>query len=143
MVLAITTIHCAVNAPCSFVEIRSKGGEVEDDIDVFDFPTEEPETIFIDPFLCGVNPGEWEQLFEVAFEHPEDPLGALRRAGALPAEGAVIYLTPSQADLLRRELESMGPSPSATTIELTAYYFRDCLSRARLANGRAPVRSKR
>ena len=109
----------------------------EGELDAFDFPEGAATEVFIDPFACyTVNPAQWAELQEVVTGE-EDPEEALRRAGAGPGAGAVVFLTPAQLAACRRELESMGPAPDTVTAQACAFYLRDCLYRARIANGRS------
>jgi hypothetical protein len=114
-----------------------EGGDFE--IDVFDFPEADADELFVNPFLCtNVSVCQWKELQDIAVNGgaEADAEAALIRAGAGPRQGALVYLTPRQAGQLRQELQRLGFSPDPVAVEACAYYVRDCLHRARMANGR-------
>jgi hypothetical protein len=119
------------------------GGEADAEADVFDFPEAEATELFVDPFACpGASPLEWRELRAAAAAAPgSDALAALRAAGAQPADGAVLYLTPAQLAAIDSELEGMAPDPMG--VEIAAYMLRSCLGRARFANARGPRAPRR
>jgi len=113
-------------------------------IDVFDYPEVEATEIFANPFACyNVNPCDWEKLQEMAENAVDDPENELRCLGAGPSGGAIEYVTPAQLKALLEELERMGPATDPVTVEACAYYVRDCLYRARVANGRRSSKGAR
>lgn len=115
---------------------NNQRSDIEDD--VFDFPETDADQLFVNPFLCtNVSVDQWEELQDIARNGiATDAEEALIQAGAGPRQGAVVYLTPRQRDQMLQELQRLGLSPDTVAVEACAYYVRDCLYRAQIANGR-------
>ncbi|KAL6785233.1 hypothetical protein ACKKBG_A03005 [Auxenochlorella protothecoides x Auxenochlorella symbiontica] len=105
--------------------------------DVFDITEIEPSVPFVNPFACRNVPFEnWAALQQIATDSPEAPDEALRRAGVLASDSAVVYLTPAQVQALEEELAASGDLFDPASLESTFYYVTDCLARAQWSNNR-------
>ena len=69
------------------------GGDSPGVRDVFDFPTEEPSELFVNPFACAIDPFMWRELqvrgarYTSRHEHPRQwwtVKPALCRLGLMP-----------------------------------------------------------
>ena len=67
----------------------------------------------------------------------------LQAQGVQCSEAAFVYLTDRQYEALATELQRAAGALDATSMQAAASYLVDCISRARLANGRAPSARQR
>lgn len=130
-----TAAAAQLNAAYQHLLAGASGSEDDgpDPLDVFDAPEADATELFVNPFACyGVPLVQWEALQTVAATG--DPEAALQAAGVSFGEGAILYLTPAQLEIVEAELDRAAAAADVTAEEACAWFVSNCLTRANRAN---------